>query len=83
MNNYKVEKVGELSVRHAERLGSGRFSTIVFIGKLNERTAAEDVAVKKMEKGKNHIDSSLYLRANGQPNVIKYYGKHETHTKFT
>ena len=82
-SNDKVEQVGELSVFRAERLGSGRFDTIVFMGKHNERTAPEDLAVKKMDKGKIQIDSSLYIKANGQPNVIKYYGTHETHPKFT
>ena len=79
----KVEKVGDLSVFHTERLGSGRFGTTVFIGKYNERTAAEDVAVKRMEKDTIQIDSKVYIIANGQPNVIKYYDTHEAHPKFT
>jgi len=81
--NGTVEKIGELSVFHTERLGIGRFGTAVFIGKCNEITAAEDVAVKMMEKDMMRIDSSLYIRANGQPNVIKYYGTYETHPKLT
>jgi len=83
MISSKMERVGEMSVFHTQKLGLGRFGTAVFIGKYNERTVAEDVAVKKMVKGKIQIDSSLYLRANGQQNVIKYYGTHETHPKFT
>ena len=81
--NGTVEKIGELSVFHTERHGIGRFGTAVFIGNYNEGIAAEDVAVKMMENGKIWIDSSLYLKANGQPNVIKYYGTHETHPKLT
>ena len=83
MISGKIERVGELSVFHTQKLGLGRFGTAVFMGKHNERTAAEEVAVKKMDKGKIQIDSSLYLRANGQQNVIKYYSTHETHPKFT
>jgi len=81
--NGTVEKIGELSVFHAERLGTGRFGTAVFIRNYNEGIAAEDVAVKRMEKDTIQIDSSVYIRANGQPNVIKYYNTHETHPKFT
>ena len=87
MKKSKMEQtVSELSVFQvfqAKRLGSGRFGTAVFMGKYNDGIAIDDVAVKRMEKDKILIDSSFYRRANGKPNVIKYYGTHETHTKFT
>lgn len=81
--NGTSEKIDELSVFHAERLGTGRFGYGVFMGKYNQGIAAEDVAVKRVEKDQIKIDSILYLKANGQQNVVKYYGTHETDPKFT
>ena len=86
MKSRTEQTVSELSVFQnfqAKRLGLGRFGTAVFMVKYNDGIAVDDVAVKRMEKDKVQIDSSFYRRANGQPNVIKYYCTHETHPKFT
>ena len=66
-----MEKVGQLSILLAERLGTGRFGS-VFQGKFTN--VAEEVAIKKMEKKKVQVDSSFYIKANGYPNIIGYYG---------
>ena len=63
--NYRIIK------RNDERLGSGRFGS-VFPAKLKD--VEEEVAVKKMKKKEILVDSSLYRKANGHPNVIGYYG---------
>ena len=65
-----MENTGQLSIFPTEGLGSGRFGT-VFPGKC--ATVVEEVAIKRMKKEEIQIDSNLYAKANGQPNVIGYY----------
>lgn len=68
--NSLVERIGQLSIFHAESLGTGRFGT-VFPGKFTG--VAEEVAIKKM-KGNVHVNFDTYLKANGHQNIIGYYG---------
>ena len=75
-----VEEIGQSTVFLKERLGFGRFGS-AFAGKLKH--VAEEVAIKKMIKGNIQIDSSLYVKTIGQPNVIGYYGtEHSTDDQF-
>ena len=68
----RVEVVGNnLSIFRAESVGYGRFGT-VFPGKIKD--VKEEVAIKRMEKKKVRVDSSLYLKTNGNPNIVNYYG---------
>ena len=72
MMNVTVNKIGELSVFCAKKLGYGQFGT-VFSGKFTG--VDEEVAIKRMEKRKKvHIDANVYHRANGQQHLIYYYG---------
>ena len=64
-----------MSIFLAESLGTGRFGS-VFPGKLKD--VREEVAIKKMEKERIQIDSNVYVKLNGQSNVIKYYGTDES-----
>ena len=41
---------------------------------LKLKDVEEEVAIKKMMRRNVRIDSSLYVKINGQPNVINYYG---------
>ena len=68
--NSRIERIGRLSILWDERLGSGRFGS-VFPGKCKD--VQEGVAVKRMEKKKINIDTSLYLKAKRHPNIIGYY----------
>ena len=63
------------NVSRAKELGSGRFSAVI-LGKFKD--FIEEVAIKKMEKKKAQVDSSVYLKANGQLNIINYYGTEST-----
>jgi serine/threonine protein kinase len=75
INSTSAENIGsQLSIFRNERLGAGRFGT-VFPGQINKIT--EEVAIKKMQKEKVRVDSSLYLKLNECPNVVNYYGTHE------
>ena len=67
---YEIS-ISRLSLLRDESLGSGRFGT-VFPGKLKD--VKEEVAIKKMAKIQVQVDTSLYFKLNGQPNVIGYYG---------
>ena len=58
------------NVSRVKELGSGRFGAVI-LGKFKDFN--EEVAIKKMEKKKVQVDSSLYLKANGQLNIINYY----------
>jgi len=70
------ENIDELmSIFRSERLGTGRFGT-VFPGKI--KNATEEIAVKRMEKRKIRVVSSLYIKANECPNIVNYYGTHES-----
>jgi len=71
-NNINVmENIGRMSFFSAESLGSGRFGT-VYPGKFQDFD--EEVAIKKMRKKKVQVDSNLYVKTNGQQNIINYYG---------
>ena len=74
-----MAKIGQLSILCAESLGSGHFGS-VFPGKITN--VVEEVAIKRMKKDEIEIDSSLYTRANGQPNVIGYYDTDDDTNKF-
>ena len=74
-----VEKVGQLSIFRAERIGTGRFAT-VFPGKFQD--VSKEIVIKMMEKKKVQVDSILYLKANGKPNIINYYGIDSTDGTF-
>ncbi len=67
---YEIS-ISRLSLLRDESLGSGRFGT-VFPGKLKD--VAEEVAIKKMAKIQVKVETSLYSKSNGQPNLIGYYG---------
>lgn len=71
MNSPVERTIGRLSLLLDEKLGSGRFGS-VFPGRLKD--VEEEVAIKKMEKSKILIDSNIYVKLNGKPNVIGYYG---------
>ena len=71
MNDPVENVVDQLRTLRDERLGSGRYGS-VFPGKFLH--FPKEVAIKKMEKTKVRVDSRLYVKLNGQPNVIGYYG---------
>ena len=76
----KIIQVGKLSIFRSEILGNGRLGN-VFTGKLKNIT--EEIAIKQMKKRKVRIDSSLYTKANGQPNIVAYYATdHSTDIDF-
>ncbi len=73
--NSRLKRFGKMSIFLAESLGTGRFGS-VFPGKLKD--VREEIAIKKMEKERIQIDSNVYIKLNGQSNVIKYYGTDES-----
>ena len=70
-NTNVMENIGRMSFSSAERLGSGRFGT-VYPGKFQDFD--EEVAIKKRWKKNVQVDSNLYVKTNGQQNIINYYG---------
>ena len=73
--NRDMNNSSRLKILFAEKLGSGRFGS-VFPGRLKNFT--EEVVIKRMERENIRIDSSVYRKAKGQPNVIGYYGTNST-----
>lgn len=75
-----VQKIGRMNIFSAERLGTGRFGT-VFPGKIKD--VVEEIVIKRMKKDNIQVDSSHYVKTNGQSNIIEYYGIDESDPTFT
>jgi len=81
--NKHADKIGpSINFCGNERLGSGRFGP-VFFGRFTDISQNLDVAIKRMRSDKMQVDSSLYVKANGKQNIIKYYGTHCSLDEFT
>lgn len=65
-----IEKIGKLSLDREQRLGKGCFGT-VFCGKYGKNKI--DVAIKRLDKVDVLFDLSAYRKAEGHPNIIRYY----------
>ena len=75
-----VQKIGCMNIFSAERLGTGRFGA-VFPGKIKD--VVEEVVIKRMKKDNIQVDSSVYVKTNGQSNIIGYFGTDESNQTFT
>ena len=65
-----LEKIGKITFSRSERLGKGQFGC-VFKGKYGKDLI--DVAVKRLVKDETMVDSSLYCKAEGHTNIIKFF----------
>jgi len=75
-NDANVKYIGRMNIFSAERLGTGRFGSFYFPRKF--KNVDGEVAIKRMDKKLARVDTTLYLKANGQPNIIYYYGTEST-----
>ena len=73
-----MEKIGKLSFNRAQLLGAGRLGKI-FVGKFKNSL---EVAIKRVEKGETEVDFTLYMKVNGHPNIIQYYGDSSKDVEF-
>lgn len=73
-----MEKIGKLSFNRAQLLGAGKFGKI-FVGKYKNSL---DVAIKRVDKSETEIDCAVYVKANGHPNIIQYYGINNKDVEF-
>ena len=74
----EVERIGKLSFRRADCIGSGRYGK-VFHGKYSN---AVSVAIKRIEKERTRLLSNYYLRANGHPNIVQYFATKDKDYEF-
>ena len=73
-----MEKIGQLSFCQDDLLRRGRFGS-VHEGKFKD---CIKVAVKRMRKKDIQVDSNVYLKASGHPNIVDYYGTGESDNGF-
>lgn len=57
-----VEEIGQIIILLDERLGSGRFGSVFPV---KSKGVTEEIEIKKIEKKKVNVDSSLDMRLNG------------------
>ena len=73
-----MEKIGKLSFSRSDFLGKGRYGS-VFYGKLE---GTLDVAVKRVEKRFTQVESKSLLKADGHPNIARYFCTKENDPEF-
>ena len=74
-----MEKIGKLSFSRGDFIGRGRYGT-VFRGKLE---GSLNVAIKRLEKRFTQVESHSLLKADGHPNIIRYFSTEESDIEFT
>jgi hypothetical protein len=74
-----MEKIGKLCFNREDFLGRGRYGT-VFRGTLE---GVLNVAIKRVEKRFTQVESHFLLKADGHPNVIRYFSTEESDIEFT
>ena len=63
-----MEKIGKLNINRSHVLGKGRFGRVFFGNYLGK-----DVAIKRAEKESTQVDTTIFLNAQGHPNIIHHY----------